>query len=121
MTSIVSDSPGHSLLAHYAVNSLRARAAHSRSLGHDLLSFTEAIHALGAGIVQSALLAPEQTMRLLKCLYANLTSPSHLVAPCRLRYNCRVVKHICTRFRRKRPEHHNLSLNRTPFATILLI
>jgi hypothetical protein len=109
------------LLAHYALCRLRVQAAHSRGLDPDRISFTGTIQLLGEGIVQSAFCTPEQTMRLLKRLCADLTTPSQLVAPRRLRFNCRVVKHICTRFRRKRPEHHNLTFKHTSFSDILLI
>jgi hypothetical protein len=52
---------------------------------------------------------------------ADLTSAGQLIAPRRLRFNSRVVKHICTRFRRKRPHHRNITLKHTSFADILLI
>ena len=51
---------------------------------------------------------------------ADLACPGQFVAPRRLRFNCRVVKHICTRFpRRTRPEHHHLTFKHTSFADIL--
>lgn len=109
------------LLAHYAVRCLMLRAAQTKGLDADRISFTGAIQVLGQGIVQSVWHSPEQTVRVLKRMGADLTSAGQLVAPRRLRFNCRVVKHICTRFRRKRPEHHNVSLKRTSFADILLI
>jgi hypothetical protein len=110
------------LLAHYAVCCLRLRAAQTRNLDPDRISFTGAIQVLGEGIVQSAFYAStEQAVRAFKRLCADLAAPAALVAPRRLRFNCRVVKHICTRFRRKRPEHHNVSLKHTSFADILLI
>jgi hypothetical protein len=109
------------LLAHYAVRCLMVRAAQSQGLDPDRISFTGTLQVLGQAIIQSALHSPELTVRALKRICADLTVPGHLVAPRRLRFNCRVVKHLCTRFRRKRPEHHNVSLKRTSFADILLI
>ncbi len=109
------------LLAHYAVRCLMLRAAQTKGLDPDRISFTGAIQVLGQAIVQSALFSPEQTIRALGRMYADLTSAGHLVAPRRLRFNSRVVKHICTRFRRKRPHHRNITLKHTSFADILLI
>ena len=109
------------LLAHYAVRCLMLQAAQSKGLDPDRISFTGAIHILGQAIEQSAFHSPELAFRVLKRMCADLASPGALVAPRRLRFNCRVVKHICTRFRRKRPEHHNLTFKHTSFADILLI
>jgi hypothetical protein len=109
------------LLAHYAIRSLMLRAAESKGLDPDRISFTGAIHILGQAVAQSAFHSPELALRVLKRMCADLTCPGALVAPRRLRFNCRVVKHICTRFRRKRPEHHNVCLKHTCFADILLI
>jgi len=109
------------LLAHYAVRGLMLRAAQTTGLDPDRISFTGAIQVLGQGILQSSFYSPELTIRALKRMCADLASPGQLVAPRRLRFNCRVVKHICTRFRRKRPEHHNLTFKHTSFADILLI
>lgn len=109
------------LLAHYAVRCLMLRAAQTKGLDPDRISFTATIQVLGQAIVQSVFHSPELTILALKRLCADLASPGALLAPRRLRFNCRVVKHICTRFRRKRPEHHNISLKRTSFADILLI
>ncbi len=109
------------LLAHYAVRCLMVRAAQRQGLDPDRISFTGTIQVLGQAIIQSALHSPELTVRTLKRICADLTAPGHLVAPRRLRFNCRVVKHICTRFRRKRPQHHNVSLKHASFADILLI
>ena len=109
------------LLAHYAVRCLMLQAAQSKNVDPDRISFTGAIHILGQAIEQSAFHSPELAFRVLKRMCADLASPGALVAPRRLRFNCRVVKHICTRFRRKRPEHHNLTFKRTSFADILLI
>lgn len=108
------------LLAHYALSRVRVQAAQSRGVAPDHISFTGAIQVLGDAIVQSAM-GPEHTFRLLTRLCADLTTPSQLVAPRRLRFTCRVVKHLCTRFRRKRPEHHNLTLKHTSLADILRI
>ena len=109
------------LVAHYAVRCLMWQAAQTQGLDPDRISFTGAIQVLGQGIIHSPLASQEQAHRLLKRMCADLTSKGALVAPRRLRFNCRVVKHICTRFRRKRPEHHNLTFKRTSFADILLI
>jgi hypothetical protein len=109
------------LLAHYAVRCLMWQAAQTQGLDPDRISFTGAIQVLGQGIIHSPLVSQEQAHRLLKRMCADLTSKGALVAPRRLRFNCRVVKHICTRFRRKRPEHHHLTFKRTSFADILLI
>jgi hypothetical protein len=109
------------LLAHYMVRCLMLQAAQSKGLDPDRISFTGTIQVLGQAIIQSALTSPQQVERTLKRLCADLTAKGALVAPRRLRFNCRVVKHICTRFRRKRPEHHNVSLKHTSFADILLI
>ncbi len=109
------------VLAHYAVRCLMQQAAQSKGLDPDRISFTGAIQVLGQGIVHSVFSSPELAVRALKRMCADLASPGQLVAPRRLRFNCRVVKHICTRFRRKRPEHHNLTFKHTSFADILLI
>jgi Transposase DDE domain/Insertion element 4 transposase N-terminal len=109
------------LLAHYAVRCLMLQAAQTAGLDPDRISFTGAIQVLGQGILQSSFYSPELTIRALKRMCADLACPGHLVAPRRLRFNCRVVKHICTRFRRKRPEHHNITLKHSSFADILLI
>ena len=109
------------LVAHYVVRCLMLQAAQSKGLDPDRISFTGTIQVLGQAIVQSVFHSPELTVRAFKRMCADLASPGHLVAPRRLRFNCRVVKHICTRFRRKRPEHHNVSLKHTSFADILLI
>jgi hypothetical protein len=109
------------LLAHYAVRSLMLQAAQSKGLDPDRISFTGAIQVLGQGIVLSTRSSQERAARALKRMCADLTSPGHLVAPRRLRFNSRVVKHICTRFRRKRPEHHFLTFKHTSFADILRI
>ena len=109
------------VLAHYAVRCLMQQAAQSKGLDPDRISFTGAIQVLGQGIVHSVFSSPKLAVRALKRMCADLASPGQLVAPRRLRFNCRVVKHICTRFRRKRPEHHNLTFKHTSFADILLI
>lgn len=109
------------LLAHYTLRCLMLRAAQTKGLDPDRISFTGAIQVLAQAIVQSALFSPEQTIRALRRMCADLTSAGQLVAPRRLRFNSRVVKHICTRFRRKRPHHRNITLKKTSFADILLI
>ncbi len=109
------------LMAHHAVHRLMVQTAHTQQLDPDRISFTGAIQVLGQAIIQSALASPQQAQRILKRLGADLTAKGALVAPRRLRFNCRVVKHICTRFRRKRPEHHNLTLKHISFPDILRI
>lgn len=109
------------LLAHYAVRALMLQAAQTAELDPDRLSFTGTIQVLGQAICHSSFSSSDLTVRLLKRLCADLVSPGQLVAPRRLRFNCRVVKHTCSRFRPKRPEHHNLMLKHTSFADILLI
>lgn len=109
------------VLAHYAVRCLMLRAAQTKDLDPDRISFTAAIQVLGQAIVQSVFYDPELTVRALGRICADLTSSAALVAPRRLRFNSRVVKHICTRFRRKRPHHRNITLKHTSFAAILLI
>ncbi len=109
------------LLAHYAVRCLMLRAAQTKSLDPDRISFTGALQVLSQAVVQSAFYSPELAVRVLKRMCADLTSPGAWVAPRRLRFNCRVVKHLCTRLRRNRPEHHNLTFKGTSFADILLI
>jgi hypothetical protein len=54
-------------------------------------------------------------------VHAALVLPASLLERRRLRFNCRVVKRICTRFRRKRASHVNLALKHTVFADILLM
>ena len=103
------------------MSTVMAQAAHTQQLDPDRISFTGAIQVLGQAIIQSALACPQQVERTLKRLCADLTTKGALVAPRRLRFNCRVVKHICTRFRRKRPEHHNLTLKHMSFPDILRI
>ncbi len=109
------------LLAHHAVRRLMLQAAQTQQVDPDRISFTAAIQILGQGILQSAFHSPEQAARALKRMSADLSAPALLVAPRRLRFNSRVVKRICTRFRRKRPQHHNVTLKHTSFADILLI
>ena len=109
------------LLAHYALRCLMLRAAQTQGLDPDRISFTGAIQVLGQAIIQSALFSPEQTSRALGRMCADLTSAGQLIAPRRLCFNSRVVKHICTRFRSIRPHHRNITLKHTSFADILLI
>jgi len=109
------------LLAHYAVRCLMLRAAQTTGLDPDRISFTGAIQVLGQGILQSSFYSPELAIRALKRMCADLACPGHLIAPRQLRFNYQVVKHMCTRFSRKRPEHHNLTLKHSSFADILLI
>lgn len=109
------------LLAHHLVRRLMVQAAQTQQLDPDRISFTASIQVLGEAIVHSTLIAAHQLLRLLHRVYADLTTKGALVAPRRLRFNCRVVKHLCTRFRRKRPEHHNLTFKHTFFLDLLRI
>lgn len=109
------------LLAHYAVCCLRTRAAHRGQVDPDRISFTGTIQVLAEAVVQSAFYSPQQAQRVLSRLCADLTTPGHLLPPRRLRFNSRVVKHICTRFRRKRPEHQFLYLPHTSFSELLVL
>jgi hypothetical protein len=102
------------LLAHYAVCTLRTQAATTKELDPDRVSFTEGIRVLKSGLNLSPLLTPAKTDRTLKRLYADLINRHRLLPPRRLRFNCRVVKRTCTRFRRKKPEHQQVKL---PFPT----
>src|SRR5437762_1200326 len=58
------------LLSHYAVRSLMLRAAQSKGLDPDRISFTGAIHILGQAIEQSPLVSQEQVQRLFKRMCA---------------------------------------------------
>lgn len=109
------------LLAHYAVCCLRLRAAHQGQLDPDRISFSATIQSLAEAVVQSAFFSPQQASRVLPRLCADLLTPGHLLPPRRLRFNSRVVKYLCTRFRRKRPEHQFLHLPHTSFAELLVL
>jgi DDE family transposase/transposase IS4-like protein len=108
------------LLAHYAVCALRLQAAETKGLDPDRISFTEGLRVLKSGLNLSPFLTPAQTDRAIKRLYVELVNRHHLLPPRRLRFNCRVVKHICTRFRVKKPEHKQVKLPpSTTFADLI--
>ena len=98
------------LLAHYAVCALRVQAAETKGLDPDRVSFTEGIRVLKSALNVSPLLTPVKTDRVVQRLHADLVNRHRLLPPRRLRFNCRVVKHICTRFRKKLPEHQQVKL-----------
>lgn len=110
------------LLAHYAVRTLALEAAQTKGVDPDRVSFTESIRVLKSGLNLSPLLTPESSERTLRRLHAELVNRHHLLPPRRLRFNCRVVKHICTRFRVKKPEHTSVKLPcPTKFADLLVM
>lgn len=111
------------LLTHYAIRVVMLRAAQSQgALDPDRISFTLTVQAMyDVVILLGNQIAPCPLDHVLLNLYALLLLKASLLPPRRLRFNCRVVKRICTRFRRKRPEHLNLTLPHTRFSDILLI
>ena len=109
------------LLAHYAVRALLLQAAQTKGLDPDRISFTQGIRVLKSGLNLSPFLTPTRTDRALMRLHADLVHPHHLLPPRRLRFNCRVVKQTCTRFRRKKPEHHQVKLpSSSTFADLVV-
>ncbi len=110
------------LLTHYAVRLLMFRAAQTQpGLDADRLSLTITVQSARDALILSPQMPVPLPQILLHQLYASLLEPASLLQPRRLRFNCRVVKRITTRFRRKRPEHQNLHLKHTSFADILLM
>lgn len=110
------------LLSHYAVRWLMSEAAQAHGeLDADRISWSITVQSVRDALVLSPLLPADGLPTLLGSLYASLVAPASLLPPRRLRFNCRVVKRIQTRFRRKRPEHQNLHLKHTCFADILLM
>jgi hypothetical protein len=110
------------LLAHYAVRALTLQAANTSGLDPDRISFTEGIRVLKSGLNLSPFLTLVGTDRLLKRLHTDLVDRHLLLPPRRLRFNCRVVKRTCTRFRRKKPEHHQVKLPPpTTFADLVVL
>jgi len=108
------------LLAHYAVCALRLQAAETKGLDPDRVSFIESIRVLKSGLNLSPLLTPAKTDQAIKRLYAELVNRHRLLPPRRLRFNCRVVKRIGTRFRIKKPEHQQVKLpSSTKFADLV--
>lgn len=98
------------LLAHYAVRTLMFQAAGTLGLDPDRVSFTEGLRVLKSALNLSAFLTPDATDRVLTRLHADLVNRHLLLPSRRLRFNCRVVKQIGTRFRRKKPEHQQVKL-----------
>jgi transposase IS4-like protein/DDE family transposase len=110
------------LLTHYALRVIMLRATQTQaSLDPDRLSLTLTVQGVRDAMLLAAQKPPEVVRIIMDNLFASLVAPDSLVEPRRLRFNCRVVKRINTRFRRKRPEHHNLHLKNTSFADILLM
>ena len=110
------------LLAHYAVRALLLQAATTRRLDPDRVSFTEGIRVLKCALNLSPFLTPAGTDRVLRRLYADLVSRHLLLPPRRLRFNCRVVKHFCARFRRKKETHQQVKLpSPTTFADLVVL
>ena len=108
------------LLAHYAVCALGLQAAETKGLDPDRISFTETIRVLKSGLNLSPFLTPAKTDQAIARLYAELVNRHRLLPPRRLRFNCRVVKHISRRFRVKKPEHQQVKLpSSTTFADLI--
>jgi hypothetical protein len=109
------------LLTHYAIRAVMFHAAQSHGhLDPDRISFTLSVQALRDVVILATQMPPCLLEHVLQQVQASLVLKGSLLEPRRLRFNCRVVKRICTRFRRKRPEHVNLYLKNTDFADILL-
>ena len=98
------------LLAHYALRTLMFQAAQTKALDPDRVSFTEGLHILRRGLNLSSFLGPNLIEPARSRMCEDLVSPGCLLPPRRLRFNCRVVKRICTRFRVKKPEHQQVKL-----------
>jgi len=109
------------LLAHYAIQVLRVRSAQSHALDPDRISFTGSLQIFTDALILGPLVEPTQVPHVWQRLQDELALPTALVQRRRLRFNCRVVKRICTRFRCKRPHHVNLTLHDTSFSDILLL
>jgi Insertion element 4 transposase N-terminal/Transposase DDE domain len=109
------------LLAHYAVRSLLFHAATTQDLDPDRVSFTEGIRVLRSVLSLHAFLTPDLTLRMLMRVYADLLAPDRLLPPRRLRFNCRVIKQMYSRFRAKKPEHQQVKLSAsTTFADLIV-
>lgn len=110
------------LLAHYAVRSLMLQAASTKALDPDRVSFTEAIRVLKSGLRLSPFLTADRTDRAFTRLCADLVHRHLLLPPRRLRFNCRVVKRIQTRFYRKKPGHQSVKFPAsTSFADLIMV
>jgi hypothetical protein len=109
------------LLAHYAVRALMLQSANTKALDPDRVSFTEGIRILKRGLALSPLLAPAKIDQALGRMQADLVNRHLLLPPRRLRFNCRVVKRICTRFRCKKETHKQVKLPAsTTFADLVV-
>lgn len=110
------------LLTHYAIRVVMLQAAQAHEqLDPDRISFTLSVQTLRDVVILATQTPPSLRECMVQQVYAALVLKASLVEPRRLRFNCRVVKRICTRFRRKRPEHVNLYLKDTRYADILLM
>jgi hypothetical protein len=110
------------LLTHYAIRVVMLDAAQSHpQLDPDRISFILCVQALRDATILSVQTPSSLLDTVMSNLHASLVVKGSLLAPRRLRFNCRVVKRICTRFRRKRPHHLNLALPHMTFSDILLI
>lgn len=110
------------LLTHYAVRWLMFQAATAHGeLDADRISLTITVQSMRDALILSPQIPADCQPTMLCQVYACLVEPASLLEPRRLRFNCRVVKRITTRFRRKRPQHQNLHLKNTSFAEILLM
>ncbi|GAC1504236.1 MAG: hypothetical protein NVS2B12_16690 [Ktedonobacteraceae bacterium] len=87
----------------------------------DRISFTLAVQELAGALVVASQIPMHQVPRVQAGIAACLTLTASLVQPRRLRFNCRVVKHICTRFRRKLPKHRNVTFHHLTFSDLLRI
>ena len=109
------------LLAHYALRSLMFQAAETKEVDPDRVSFTEAIRIFTRGLNLSPFLVDGLIERAVSRMQDDLVSSESLLPPRRLRFNCRVVKHISTRFRVKKPEHQQVKLSPpTTFADLVV-
>ena len=110
------------LLTQYAIRAVMFHAAQAHDhLDPDRISFTLSVQAMRDVVILATQMPPCLLEHAVQQVQASLVLKGSLLEPRRLRFNCRVVKRICTRFRRKRPEHVNLSLKNTDFADILLM
>ena len=98
------------LLAHYAVRTMMWEAAMTRDLDPDRVSFTEGLLILKRGLNLSPFLSPASIKRSLSRMYVDLVSRNVLLPPRRLRFNCRVIKNVQHRFRRKKEIHQQVKL-----------
>ena len=110
------------LLTHYAVRLLMFQAAQTQpGLDVDRLSLTICVQSVRDALILSPQIPVHLQPTMFCQLSASLAESASLLEPRRLRFNCRVVKRINTRFRRKRSEHQNLHLKNASFADILLM